>query len=239
MKVAREHLRCGTPMIVLETALPIKFAATIEEARSRARSSGQVRRHRSPAQARGGDAVRRADGQGLHCGALPVICGDNGTGACLLACAGLLFYGAGEGRMKAIGFAGYSGAGKTYHARTDHPRCASAAQCFGGQACAHHDVDVDVPGKDSWRHRKAGAFEVLLVTEMYGADARIGRAARRSSVHEMLAELDPSVDWVIVEGFKQSELPKIEIWREPAAGDKPRAAALSGRCGHFGDCHHL
>ena len=131
--------------------------------------------------------------------------------------------------MKAIGFAGYSGAGKTTVLEQIIRVLRERGVRVSVVKHAHHDVDVDVPGKDSWRHRKAGAFEVLLVTEKRMALMREFDEPREDlSVHDMLAELDPSVDWVIVEGFKQSELPKIEIWREPAAGDKPRTLRYPG-----------
>ena len=67
LKVAREHLQPGVPMIVLETALPIKFAATIVEALGREPDRpAQVRGHRAAAPARHRDARRRAGGQGVH-----------------------------------------------------------------------------------------------------------------------------------------------------------------------------
>ena len=125
--------------------------------------------------------------------------------------------------MKAIGFAGYSGAGKTTVLEQIIRVLRERGVRVSVVKHAHHDVDVDVPGKDSWRHRKAGAFEVLLVSGKRLALMREFEQERDDlSVHEMLAELDHSVDWAIVEGFKHGELPKIEIWREPAANDKPR-----------------
>jgi threonine synthase len=63
VKVAREHLQPGVPMIVLETALPIKFAATIVEALGREPDRpGEIRGHRGSAQARHGAAGRRGGG---------------------------------------------------------------------------------------------------------------------------------------------------------------------------------
>ncbi|WP_353235141.1 molybdopterin-guanine dinucleotide biosynthesis protein B [Diaphorobacter ruginosibacter] len=126
--------------------------------------------------------------------------------------------------MKAIGFAGYSGAGKTTALEQVIRILCERGQRVSVVKHAHHDFDIDVPGKDSWRHRKAGAFEMLVVSDQRLALMReFGRTREELSVHEMLAELDPSVDWAIVEGFKRSDLPKIEIWREPAAAEKPRA----------------
>jgi molybdopterin-guanine dinucleotide biosynthesis protein MobB len=77
---------------------------------------------------------------------------------------------------------------------------------------AHHSIDLDKPGKDSWRHRKAGAQEVILAS-----------ARRYILMHELRAEAEPPlnsllnrlapVDLVIVEGFKGTQLPKIEVHR--------------------------
>ncbi|MBF5003323.1 molybdopterin-guanine dinucleotide biosynthesis protein B [Diaphorobacter caeni] len=125
--------------------------------------------------------------------------------------------------MKAIGFAGYSGAGKTTVLEQIIRVLRERGLRVSVVKHAHHDFDVDVPGKDSWRHRKAGAFEVLVVSDRRLALMREFETSRDDlSAHGMLAELDHSVDWAIVEGFKRSDLPKIEIWREPAASEKPR-----------------
>ena len=126
--------------------------------------------------------------------------------------------------MKAIGFSGYSGAGKTTVLEQVIRLLRERGLRVSVVKHAHHDFDVDVPGKDSWRHRKAGAFEVLVVSGRRMALMREFETLQDElSAHDMLAELDPSVDWAIVEGFKRSDLPKIEIWREPAADEKPRA----------------
>ena len=65
--------------------------------------------------------------------------------------------------MKAIGFSGYSGAGKTTVLEQVIRLLRERGLRVSVVKHAHHDFDVDVPGKDSWRHRKAGAFEVLVV----------------------------------------------------------------------------
>ncbi len=83
---------------------------------------------------------------------------------------------------------------------------------------AHHDVDIDQPGKDSWRHRQAGASEVLLVCDQRMALVHEFDAPQELDVHAMLAQLDPRMDWALVEGFQQGDLPKIELWRAPAPG---------------------
>ena len=125
--------------------------------------------------------------------------------------------------MKALGFAAYSGAGKTTLLECIIAGLRARGQTVSTVKHAHHDVDIDIPGKDSWRHRQAGAQEVLLVCDRRLALVREFGETRDLDVHAMLAELDPRVDWVLVEGFKQGELPKIELWRKPEPGAKPRA----------------
>ena len=78
---------------------------------------------------------------------------------------------------------------------------------------AHHDFDIDHPGKDSHRHRQAGAFEVIVASDRRLALMREFEKPATMSVHHLLAELYDGVDWVLVEGFKSSNLPKIEVWR--------------------------
>ena len=77
---------------------------------------------------------------------------------------------------------------------------------------AHHNFDVDQPGKDSYRHREAGATEVLVASDNRWALMHELRGAAEPSLEELLTHLAP-VDLVIVEGFKRSSLPKLEIHR--------------------------
>ena len=83
---------------------------------------------------------------------------------------------------------------------------------------AHHDFDLDQPGKDSYEHRAAGAEEVLVASANRVALMRELRGAPEPSLGELLRLLKP-VDLVLVEGFKRDPLPKIEISR--AANGKP------------------
>jgi molybdopterin-guanine dinucleotide biosynthesis protein MobB len=80
---------------------------------------------------------------------------------------------------------------------------------------AHHKFDIDHPGKDTYRHREAGAFEVVVASDKRLALMREFELPAELSVHQLLAELLPGVDWVLVEGFKHSNLLKIEVWRRP------------------------
>lgn len=128
--------------------------------------------------------------------------------------------------MKVIGFAGYSGAGKTSLVEPLIMLLRAQGLSVSVVKHAHHHFDVDHEGKDSWRHRKAGAYEVVLASDRRLALMREFPQPAELSVHDMLAELDARVDWVLVEGFKHADLPKVEIWREQperASAGKPHA----------------
>ncbi|MDP9899967.1 molybdopterin-guanine dinucleotide biosynthesis protein B [Variovorax ginsengisoli] len=125
--------------------------------------------------------------------------------------------------MNVVSFAGYSGAGKTTLVERLIPVLKLQGQRVSVVKHAHHKFDIDHAGKDTFRHREAGAFEVVVASDRRLALIReFEQQPTVLSVHALLAELDPGVDWVLVEGFKQSDLPKIEIWREPQPGEKPR-----------------
>ena len=115
--------------------------------------------------------------------------------------------------MKVIGFAGYSGAGKTTLVEALVALMTQRGLKVSVIKHAHHHFDVDREGTDSWRHRKAGAYEVLLASDQRMALMREYDEPTELSVHDMLAQLDPSVDWVLIEGFKHGDVPKIEVWR--------------------------
>jgi molybdopterin-guanine dinucleotide biosynthesis protein MobB len=83
---------------------------------------------------------------------------------------------------------------------------------------AHHGFDVDQPGKDSHRHRAAGAAQVLVASRRRWALMTELRGAREPALEELLARLDP-VDLVLVEGYKRDRHPKIEARRAATAQD--------------------
>lgn len=83
---------------------------------------------------------------------------------------------------------------------------------------AHHRFDIDHPGKDTFRHRQAGAFEVVVASSNRFALMREFEKPSEMTVHQLLAEVWEGVDWVLVEGFKQSDLLKIEVWRGSSDG---------------------
>lgn len=118
--------------------------------------------------------------------------------------------------MKVVGFAGFSGCGKTTLVEQLIPALRRRGLRVSVVKHAHHSFDIDHAGKDTWRHREAGAFEVVAASDRRLALMREFEQAAEPSVHHLLAELDPRVDWVLVEGFKESDLPKVEVWRAPA-----------------------
>ncbi|RZL94354.1 MAG: molybdopterin-guanine dinucleotide biosynthesis protein B [Variovorax sp.] len=126
--------------------------------------------------------------------------------------------------MKVIGFAGFSGAGKTTLVERLIPVLKLHGQRVSVVKHAHHKFDIDHPGKDTYRHREAGAFEVVVASDKRLALIREFEQPAQLSVHQLIAELYHGVDWVLVEGFKHSDLLKIEIWREPEQGEAPRPA---------------
>ncbi len=119
--------------------------------------------------------------------------------------------------MKIVGFAGFSGSGKT----TLVESLIGALKIRGLRVSvikhAHHAFDIDHPGKDTFRHREAGAFEVVVASSKRVALMREFEREAELNVHHLIAELYEGVDWVLVEGFKQSDLLKIEVYR-PSAG---------------------
>jgi len=118
--------------------------------------------------------------------------------------------------MKVVGFAGFSGSGKTTLVERLIPTLKLHGLRVSVVKHAHHKFDIDHPGKDTYRHREAGAFEVVVASDNRLALMREFEVARRPSVHQLLAELYDGVDWVLVEGFKDSDLQKIEVWRASA-----------------------
>src|SRR5256885_479305 len=96
--------------------------------------------------------------------------------------------------MKVIGFAGYSGSGKTSLVEPLITLMRAQGLSVSVVKHAHHHFDVDHEGKDSWRHRKAGAYEVVLASDRRLALMREFPRPTELSVHDMLAELDPRVE---------------------------------------------
>jgi molybdopterin-guanine dinucleotide biosynthesis protein B len=115
--------------------------------------------------------------------------------------------------VKLIGFSGWSGSGKTTLVERVIAGLVMAGQRVSVVKHAHHDFDIDHPGKDTWRHRQAGAFEVVIASRRRLAKMREFAFEVQPTVHQLLAEL-VDCDWALVEGFKNADLLKIEVWRD-------------------------
>ncbi len=121
--------------------------------------------------------------------------------------------------MKVFGIAGYSGSGKTTLLEKLIPQFTARGLKVSVIKHAHHGFDIDRPGKDSYRHREAGASEVLLSCNDRWALMHERRDGSDVTLDELLARLAPC-DLVLVEGFKQEPIPKLEVYR-PEYGKPP------------------
>lgn len=115
--------------------------------------------------------------------------------------------------MKVVAFAGFSGSGKTTLVEQLIPAMRLRGARVSVVKHAHHKFDIDHPGKDTWRHREAGAFEVVAASRHRMVLMREFERPVDLGVHHLLAELYDGIDWVFVEGFKDCDLLKIEVWR--------------------------
>lgn len=114
--------------------------------------------------------------------------------------------------MKIFGIAGHSGMGKTTLLERLVPEIAASGLVVSLIKHSHKNIDIDRPGKDSYRLRESGCKEVLLL----GND-------RWALMHELRGALEPSLDYlldrmqhcdlVLIEGFKHGHFPKLEVWR--------------------------
>lgn len=116
--------------------------------------------------------------------------------------------------MKVAGFAGFSGSGKTTLVEQLIPALRFRGYRVAVIKHAHHTFDIDRPGKDTWRHREAGAVEIVAASPKRLVFMREFEQDAVHDVHQLIARLSAKPDWVLVEGFKQSSLPKIEVWRQ-------------------------
>jgi molybdopterin-guanine dinucleotide biosynthesis protein B len=121
--------------------------------------------------------------------------------------------------MKVVAFAGFSGSGKTTLLERLIPALKLRGLRVSVAKHAHHKFDIDHRGKDTFRHREAGAFEVVVASDQRLALIREFERPAQLTAHHLIAELYGGVDWVLVEGFKESNLGKIEVWR--AGAGKP------------------
>src|SRR6202167_3810810 len=114
--------------------------------------------------------------------------------------------------MRIIGLAGWSGSGKTTLVTSVIPVLIKRGLKVATVKHAHHEFDIDQPGKDSWLHREAGASEVAIVSSRRWAIIHELGQEPEPPLADVLAKLSP-VDLVIVEGFKRHAHPKLEVFR--------------------------
>jgi molybdopterin-guanine dinucleotide biosynthesis protein MobB len=120
--------------------------------------------------------------------------------------------------MKLYGVTGWKNSGKTTLVERLVGEIASRGLTVSTLKHAHHDFDIDQPGKDSHRHRAAGARQVLVSSRQRWALMNELRGAPEPALADLLARLDP-VDLVLVEGWKRDRHPKIEARRTATAQD--------------------
>jgi molybdopterin-guanine dinucleotide biosynthesis protein MobB len=118
-------------------------------------------------------------------------------------------------RVPVIGFVAPSGSGKTMLLQKLVPVLTERGLRVGYLKHAHHSFDLDVPGKDSYQIREAGAKQTLLASkERWALQSQQTDRGEDPSLEEMLGKLDTDgLDLIMVEGFKHSAYPKIEIHR--------------------------
>jgi molybdopterin-guanine dinucleotide biosynthesis adapter protein len=133
--------------------------------------------------------------------------------------------------MRIFGLAGWSGSGKTTLLTALIPELVRRGVSVSTIKHAHHEFDVDKPGKDSWLHRQAGASEVMVASSRRFALMHELRDAPEPALDALVARMAP-VDLLLVEGFKRAPHPKLEVHR-PSVGkpflypDDPHIVAVA------------
>ena len=133
--------------------------------------------------------------------------------------------------MRQYGIVGWKNAGKTGLMERLVAEICGRGFSVSTVKHAHHVFDVDQPGKDSYRHRTAGATEVLLASRKRYALMHELRAEDEPALDTLLAKLAP-VDLVLIEGYKRDAHPKIEAFRAETknpliATDDPTVKAIA------------
>lgn len=119
--------------------------------------------------------------------------------------------------MRVMGIVGWSGSGKTTLIEEIIPLIRARGLTVSTVKHAHHGFDIDRPGKDSFRHRQAGAGEVLVASNGRWALMHENAPTDDTRLEHLLTRLAPC-DIVLVEGFKSRAIPKLEVWRGNEAG---------------------
>jgi molybdopterin-guanine dinucleotide biosynthesis protein B len=133
--------------------------------------------------------------------------------------------------MKVYGVVGWKNAGKTTLVERLVGEISGRGFSVSTVKHTHHKVDIDQKGKDSWRHRQAGARQVILSSSARWAVMTELKGAPEAPLGELLDHLAP-VDLVIVEGYKRDDHSKVEVWRAKTgqpliATDDPTIRAIA------------
>ena len=133
--------------------------------------------------------------------------------------------------MRVFGFAGHSGSGKTSLAEQVLKLLIAGGTRVSVIKHTHHSVDLETPGKDTWRFREAGASQVVLASAARWALMHELRGAMEPELPELIGMLSPC-DLVLVEGFKRHPIPRLEVYRTgngsaPLYCDDPHIIALA------------
>lgn len=133
--------------------------------------------------------------------------------------------------MRVFGIAGYKNAGKTTLVVALVRELSARGLRIGTVKHAHHDFDVDHPGKDSHRHREAGAVEVIVSSARRVAQIRELDEGAEPGLDDLLGRFGPDIDLVLVEGWKGGRHPRLELRRAtspapPIAGSAPGVVAI-------------
>ncbi len=133
-----------------------------------------------------------------------------------------------------LGFVAFSGTGKTTLLEQLIPLLRERGIRIALLKHAHHDFDIDKPGKDSYRLRKAGASQVMVASaRRWALITEHPQEQKEPQLPELLKHLDPEqCDLLLVEGFKHEHYPKIELQREalgkpPLYPDDPHIIAIA------------
>ena len=113
---------------------------------------------------------------------------------------------------KVFGLVGWSGSGKTTLMTDLVPTLIGCGLRISTVKHTHHDIEIDKPGKDSYRHREAGATEVIITSPVRWALVHELRDQPEPDMRDLLERMEP-VDLILVEGFKSHEFPKLEVHR--------------------------
>lgn len=114
--------------------------------------------------------------------------------------------------MRVFGLAGWSGSGKTTLMVNLLPEIIARGITVSTVKHAHHEFDIDRPGKDSYEHRRAGATEVMISSANRWALMHELRGVEDPPLDMLMEHMSP-VDLLLVEGFKWEAHPKIEVYR--------------------------